>query len=300
MKKTVKLKAATLLLAAVITAASGSVSAMAAQTASAPSGEEIHVEQSKDVYDNFEYIVDHDRGIASIVKYIGSDSDVRIPSTIEGVSVRHIGTNAFRFCNTLVNVYMPDTVETMDCFIFSNCDNLETVELSNSLREMGQYIFNSCPKLKKISLPESLTYLEHWTFQFCGSLEEVYIPSSITDIKDDELMFCSNVTIKGHKGSAAEQFANKKGIPFVDVSSSTTDNNDSKYFGDLDDDEQITANDALMTLRLSADMSELTPEQKKLADIDGDGSVTANDALAILRYSVGLGNVDSIGKPLTA
>ena len=71
--------------------------------------------------------------------------------------------------------------------------------------------------------------------------------------------------------------------------------------GDIDDDGEITANDALTILRSSVGMTDLTPEQTKLADVDNDGEITANDALAVLRYSVGMADSDSpINKPIAA
>ena len=48
-------------------------------------------------------------------------------------------------------------------------------------------------------------------------------------------------------------------------------------------------------------MADLTPEQTKLADVDNDGEITANDALAVLRYSVGMADADGpINKPIAA
>ena len=102
-------------LTAVITAAamlSGSfaLTAGAAQTDEPLSGGEVCVEQSRDIAGDFECIVDNSRGMASIVRYIGSDSDVWIPDTIDGLPVTLIGGNAFMNCNSIVNVHMPDTV----------------------------------------------------------------------------------------------------------------------------------------------------------------------------------------------
>lgn len=74
--------------------------------------------------------------------------------------------------------------------------------------------------------------------------------------------------------------------------------NEKKLAGDIDNDGEITANDALMILRASVGMGELTPEQTALADIDGDGYITANDALAVLRCSVGIVNNEQIGKAI--
>lgn len=58
--------------------------------------------------------------------------------------------------------------------------------------------------------------------------------------------------------------------------------------GDVDGDGEVTAADALIALRASMDMQELTPEQIEQADVDGDGDITAADALLILRMSMGI------------
>ena len=59
--------------------------------------------------------------------------------------------------------------------------------------------------------------------------------------------------------------------------------------GDMDNDGMITANDALMILRSSIGVSELTIKQEKIADVDADNDITSSAALCVLRYSVNLG-----------
>ncbi len=72
-------------------------------------------------------------------------------------------------------------------------------------------------------------------------------------------------------------------------------------FGDIDGDEQITANDALKILRASVGAETFGGDQKAIADVDGDSEITANDALDILRFSVGLvGENSRINTALTA
>ena len=70
--------------------------------------------------------------------------------------------------------------------------------------------------------------------------------------------------------------------------------------GDIDDDQTITANDALIILRASVGLDSITPEQTSLADVDGDSTITSGDALAVLRASVGFTDNDKIGKPIAA
>lgn len=58
--------------------------------------------------------------------------------------------------------------------------------------------------------------------------------------------------------------------------------------GDVDGDNSLTANDALMILRHALGVSTLAPGMVALADVDGDGNVTANDALTVLRMALGI------------
>ena len=61
--------------------------------------------------------------------------------------------------------------------------------------------------------------------------------------------------------------------------------------GDVDTDGNISADDARLALRASADLEKLYRTQWLLADVNADGDVTANDARQILRYSAGLQSV---------
>lgn len=60
--------------------------------------------------------------------------------------------------------------------------------------------------------------------------------------------------------------------------------------GDVNFDGVVDSVDALMVLRYSLDIEELTPEQLARADVNGDGEVDSVDALTILRISLGIGD----------
>ncbi len=57
--------------------------------------------------------------------------------------------------------------------------------------------------------------------------------------------------------------------------------------GDVNSDGVITADDALMALRATVGLINLTDSQNDLAEVTGDGEVTTEDSLSILRYTVG-------------
>ena len=58
--------------------------------------------------------------------------------------------------------------------------------------------------------------------------------------------------------------------------------------GDLDGDGELSATDALLILRGSMGIIELTPEQEEIADFNGDGYVNLTDALLVLRVAMGV------------
>lgn len=57
---------------------------------------------------------------------------------------------------------------------------------------------------------------------------------------------------------------------------------------DIDGDGQVTSNDTLIALRISAEAEPVTDRIFNAADIDSDGVITSTDALIILRMSAGL------------
>ena len=68
---------------------------------------------------------------------------------------------------------------------------------------------------------------------------------------------------------------------------------ENKYsLGDVNNDGEITASDARMVLRASAELDELSDEQIVAADIDANGEITASDARIILRISADLESIE--------
>ena len=59
-------------------------------------------------------------------------------------------------------------------------------------------------------------------------------------------------------------------------------------FGDIDGDGAVDSSDALLVMRASVGLAELTPEQKAMADVNGDGFIDTTDALFILQTAAGL------------
>lgn len=104
-----------------------------------------------------------------------------IPDTIEGVTVKAIGQQAFNNNDTLVSIELPDSVELIDQHAFNNCAVLETVKMPANLMKIESYAFSFCYKLKDIELPEGLKYIYGGAFNECTSITNVHLPASLID-----------------------------------------------------------------------------------------------------------------------
>lgn len=127
-----------------------------------------HWEKIED--NDFEYEIYNDEVI--ITKYIGDKSDVIVPSTIEGKTVKNIGYRAF-----------------------SGCENLTSIKLPNTLTKIGEDAFESCRKLTTINIPESVTEIGSFAFAYCSAIESITIPKNVGKIEDGAFYLAHNLQI---------------------------------------------------------------------------------------------------------
>ena len=69
----------------------------------------------------------------------------------------------------------------------------------------------------------------------------------------------------------------------------------SAIYADVDGDNELTAGDARVALRISVGLEQATSTIVENCDLDYDGKITAGDAREILRISVGYGRSDDSG-----
>ena len=122
--------------------------------------------------DSYKYIIKIDDTI-QINKYIGKDTDVKIPSELDGKSVTRIRRFAFEGCTNIKSVSIPDSVKYLETASFRDCENLETVKLSNNLTSLSMYVFYGCTNLREITIPVSVGIIGMDPFGQCTSLAYV-------------------------------------------------------------------------------------------------------------------------------
>ncbi len=131
-----------------------------------------------------------DAGRTTIVRYIGTDKTVVIPSTIT-----EIGPFAFTEKRDLKAITIPDTVTTIGVGAFNECSSLTTIALPPTLTEVPAQCFSGCSKLETVSLPSSITKIGDRAFYNCVALDGVSLPTNVTEIGDHAFAYC--ITLSG-------------------------------------------------------------------------------------------------------
>ena len=145
-----------------------------------------------------------------------------IESPVNGVPITRIGDHAFDNFDIWYKYFIvPDGVESIGSGAFTN-QHMEYVLLPDTLTELAPTAFNCCSSLTAVSIPESVTTLKAGVFAGCDNLRYVVIPASVTDISDECIAHADparvqQVVIYGYGGSAAEQYALRNGLHFVDI-----------------------------------------------------------------------------------
>ena len=148
--------------------------------------------------DNLYYDV-HDAYV-EITKYAGTDTDLTIPKTIEGIPVTKIGMYAFDGCSSLKTLTLQSGITEIDAFAFNDCTSLETIVLPDGLKTIGDLAFQSCRKLTAITIPDGVTTLGWNIFNNCLALKETHIPTSVVTVDDKTIVWDqagTGITISG-------------------------------------------------------------------------------------------------------
>ena len=88
----------------------------------------------------------------------------------------------FNACFSLVEVNLPDSLESLGSGVFHWCTSLEHIELPSGFKYIGNNAFRECYSLKSVVLPDSLIEIRGNAFQQCFSLESIEIPESVAYI----------------------------------------------------------------------------------------------------------------------
>lgn len=124
--------------------------------------------------------------------YLGSDTQpylvfvkptsTNVTSFAVNENTKYIHGDAFKDCQSLTNVELPQGLESIQTAAFSGCASLANVTIPQSVSFIGSYAFRDCVALTSIKIPDGIESLSLGLFERCVKLESVTIPSSVKDI----------------------------------------------------------------------------------------------------------------------
>ncbi len=251
-----------------------------------------------------------DQRTGTITKYIGNDAIVFIPSTINGVTVKSIGDNAFLRCSNITNVYIPDTVTSIGNFAFYYCTNLSPrIAIPDSVTSIGNSAFDHCSSLTDIILPDSVTSIGTSAFGYCNNLKTVPLPKNLKSIGDNAFWYCDSlatVTIPDGVTSigqyAYEGCSNLENVTIPDSVTSIGKNaflksNKALFYVKSLTEKQILINNGIDEKRIIV-IGEATPESDFEFD-ENTGTITkyiGTDTEVIIPSTINGINVKALGK----
>ena len=178
-----------------------------------------------------------EEGITHIGNYAFSSchdiQSIELPESLTG-----IGEYVFENCTSLTSIIIPDSVTSIGQYAFSGtavksvvipesvvtldtnslfmgCKKLESVVLPQSVTVIYSNAFKDCVMLKEVDIPDSVTAIQNDAFSGT-TFTSLFIPSGVTMINGNALRGSKIDTIYGFKDSAAETFAKKNGLDFIE------------------------------------------------------------------------------------
>ncbi|HHY71932.1 MAG TPA: leucine-rich repeat protein, partial [Bacillus bacterium] len=161
-----------------------------------------------------------DRSTGTIINYIGTDENVIIPETINGVSVVKIGNSAFKE-KQLKSVIIPNSVTIIGNEAFSG-NELKEVHIPNNVASIGDKAFEY-NHLKNITISDSVASIGNYAFMANG-LTEITLPASLTKLNMGVFVRndIKNIIIPGNITSIENYVFFGNPLEFISIPRTTT------------------------------------------------------------------------------
>ncbi len=121
------------------------------------------------------------------------ESKMHIPYKVNGKIVAGIGKGAFRRCEKLTSITIPNSIRSIEQSAFEACSFLESVSLPRSVTVIRESVFEACARLKNVLMPSSITEICARAFSGCKSLVSVNLPVNLQNIGAEAFFGCTSL-----------------------------------------------------------------------------------------------------------
>lgn len=108
--------------------------------------------------------------------------NVSVPSKLGFATVSAIEKEAFKDCNSIKSVVIPETVKSIRDRAFYGCESLEKVRFLSESVSFGNGVFENCTSLSDVILPKETETVPKRMFFGCTALESFSFPKELFSI----------------------------------------------------------------------------------------------------------------------
>jgi hypothetical protein len=133
-------------------------------------------------------------GAITITGYNGTPGIVVIPSTINGLPVTCIETNAFQLCFSLTNVTIGTNVTSISSSAFYYCTNLAHVAIPNNVTNIETSAFGFSG-LTSVTIGANVNGIGDYAFYSCSRLTGIYFQGNAPGVGSGVFAGDDNATV---------------------------------------------------------------------------------------------------------
>lgn len=126
-----------------------------------------------------------DPSALQIVGYEGTDTEVKIPTKIDSLTVVAIGDNAFAGNTSVEVVKLHNDVTIIGKGAFKGCTALKEIKSAKSLATIGEGAFEGCKALTEFKIADAVTDIPARCFADCTALNEIDVHKNIKNVAKD-------------------------------------------------------------------------------------------------------------------
>ena len=109
---------------------------------------------------------------------------------------------------------IPEGIETVGAFTFSENHTLRGVTMPESVRIIEDFTFTDCDQLRSVSLPANLEKIETGAIMGCRRLKALELPPNLKEIEDAAFSGCPFLTLLVRRGSPSWKICRERSFPY--------------------------------------------------------------------------------------
>lgn len=125
-----------------------------------------------------------------LYRYVGVETEIKIPSYVEGIPVSYLEKNFLRF-NAIKSIGRGLSIDRIQDIsmesIQDNLFNIKSVQLPSTLKILPAKVFSGCKRIDELVIPESVTLVQPNAFVGCRPTRIIFLGEAPKQLQDSNL-----------------------------------------------------------------------------------------------------------------